>query len=240
MPRIHNLDVRSNEMDEVVGNIPPWIIRWGVTTLFGIAILFIVISTIIKFPDTLKCKVIIQAKEQPGKITVSRTDASQHFKFFVKEGDHVKPGDTLLVETDDKTGKHSPIITPMSGKIYISKGVDEQNTLDQFIWVLPVSSNIDIKLKYGNSGAGNVTVGKIVKIELSDFPVNDYGYLEGEISSVMPMQIDGQHLAYVKLKSKKMITSQNKEIQILPVMEGNAEIYLNNKSIFQRIFRSIF
>ncbi len=240
MPRVHNLDVRSNEMDEVVGNIPTWIIRWGVTTLFSIAILFIVISTFIKFPDILNCKVIIQAKEQPGKVTVSRTDASQHFKFFVKEGDQVKSGDTLLVETDDKTGKHSPTITPMAGKIYISKGVDEKNTLDQFIWVLPISSNIEIKLKYGNGGAGNVNVGKIVKIELSDFPVNDYGYLQGEISSVMPMQIDGQHLAYVKLNSEKMITSQNKEIPILPIMEGNAEIYLNNRSIFQRIFRSIF
>ena len=240
MPRMHNLDIRSTEMEEVVGNIPAWIIRWGITTLFGIAILFVVISSFIKFPDTLNCKVIIQAKDQPGKVTVSRTDASQHFKFYVKEGDQVKPGDTLLVETDDKTGKRSPTITPMAGKIYISKGVDEKNTLDQFIWVLPASSNAEVKLKYGNAGAGNVQVGKTVKIELADFPVNDYGYLEGQVSSIIPMQIDGQHLAYVTLKNDKMITSQNKEIPILPVMEGDAEIYLNNRSIFQRIFRSIF
>jgi multidrug efflux pump subunit AcrA (membrane-fusion protein) len=234
------LEIRSNEMEEVVGNVPAWIIQWGITVLFIVAILGLFISNFIRYPDTLMGQVLIQATEQPGKVTVRREDASQEFKFLVKEGDQVVPGDTLLIHLDKNTGKSTPTITPMAGKIYISKGIDEKNTLDQLIWVVPKSSKAEIKIKYDNKRAGNVRVGQSVKIELTDFPSSEYGYLEGRVSSILPIQMDGKHQAYVELKSKKIITSENKEIPISPVMEGSGEILLNDRSIFQRIFGSIF
>lgn len=234
------LEVRSNEMEEIVGNVPAWIIQWGITVLFAVGILGLFISNFISYPDTLVAKVLIQATEQPGKVTVRRDDASQEFKFLVKEGDQVVPGDTLLIHLDKNTGKSIATITPMAGKIYISKGIDEKNTLDQLIWVVPKSSKVEIKIKYENKGAGDVKVGQAVKIELTDFPSSEYGFLEGRVSSILPIQMDGEHQAYVKLNSTKIITSENKEIPIVPVMEGSGEILLNDRSIFQRIFGSIF
>ncbi len=234
------LEVRSNEMEEIVGNVPAWIIQWGITVLFAVGILGLFISNFISYPDTLVAKVLIQATEQPGKVTVRRDDASQEFKFLVKEGDQVVPGDTLLIHLDKNTGKSIATITPMAGKIYISKGIDEKNTLDQLIWVVPKSSKVEIKIKYDNKGAGDVRVGQAVKIELTDFPSSEYGFLEGHVSSILPIQMDGEHQAYVKLNSTKIITSENKEIPIVPVMEGSGEILLNDRSIFQRIFGSIF
>jgi hypothetical protein len=128
----------------------------------------------------------------------------------------------------------------MAGQIYISKGIDEKNTLDQLIWVVPKSSKVEVKIKYDNKGGGDVRVGQAVKIELADFPSSEYGFLEGRISSILPIQMNGEHQAYVKLRSTKIITSENKEIPIVPVMEGTGEILLNDRSIFQRIFGSIF
>lgn len=234
------LEIRSNEMEELVGNVPPWIIQWGITVLFVVAVLGLIISNFIHYPDTLMAKVIIQATEQPGKVTVRREDASQEFKFLVKEGDQVVPGDTLLIHLDKNTGKKIPTITPMAGKIYISKGIDEKNTLDQLIWVVPKSSKVEVKIKYHNKGAGNVKMGQSVRIELTDFPSSEYGFLEGCISSILPIQVEGEHQAYVELNNKNIITSENKEIPITPVMEGSGEILLNDRSIFQRIFGSIF
>jgi hypothetical protein len=235
------LEVRSNEMEEIIGNVPSWIIQWGITVLFVVAVLGLFISNFIHYPDTLMAKALIQATEQPGKVTVRREDASQEFKFLVKDGDQVVPGDTLLIHLDKNTGKSSPTITPMAGKIYISKGIDEKNTLDQLIWVVPKSSRVEVKINYDKKGAGNVKVGQSVKIELADFPSNEYGYLEGRISAILPIQIDGEHhQAYVVLKNKNIITSENKAIPITPVMEGSAEILLNDRSIFQRIFGSIY
>ncbi|MDR0792170.1 MAG: hypothetical protein LBE82_02590 [Chitinophagaceae bacterium] len=56
----------------------------------------------------------------------------------------------------------------------------------------------------------------------------------------MPIQIDGEHQAYISLNTDKLITSQKKEIPISPIMEGHAEIFLNDKTIFKRIFNSLF
>lgn len=237
-----SLEVRSNEMEEVVGTIPTWIIRWGITVLFAVGILGLLISNLIRYPDILSASVLMQGENQPGKVTIRRTDENAGFKFhyLVKNGDQVVPGDTLLTRYDPKEDKSYYTITPMKGGIYITKGIDQNNTLDQIIWVVPQSSRVEIKLKYNSKRAGNVRVGQAVKIELADFPSNEFGFLEGTISSILPVQMNGEHLAYVELNQKKMITSEKKEIPILPVMEGNAEIALSDRSIFQRIFGSVF
>ncbi|SHM71840.1 hypothetical protein [Chitinophaga sp. CF418] len=237
-----SLEIRSNEMEEVVGNIPTWIIRWGITVLFAVAILGLLIANLVRYPDLLHATVLMQSENQPGKVTIRRTDENANFKFYylVKSGDQVVPGDTLLTRYDPKTDKSYYTITPMGGKIYITKGIDQKNTLDEIIWVVPKSSRAEIKVKYNSKRAGNVKVGQSVKIELSDFPSNEYGFLEGTISSILPVQMDGEHLAYVELNQKKIITSEKKEIPILPVMEGSAEIVLSDRSIFQRIFGSMF
>ncbi|MCF6402943.1 HlyD family efflux transporter periplasmic adaptor subunit [Chitinophaga filiformis] len=237
-----SLEIRSNEMEEVVGNIPTWIIRWGITVLFAVAVLGLLIANMVRYPDMLQATVLMQSENQPGKVTIRRTDENANFKFnyLVKNGDQVVPGDTLLTRYDPKTAQSYYTITPMEGKIYITKGIDQKNTLDEIIWVVPKSSRAEIKVKYNSKRAGNVKVGQSVRIELSDFPSNEYGFLEGTIASILPVQMDGEHLAYVELNQKKIITSEQKEIPILPVMEGSAEIVLSDRSIFQRIFGSMF
>lgn len=242
MPEINeSLEIRSTEMEEVVGTIPPWVIRWGITVLFVVSVVGLVIANVIRYPDTLHGTVLMQGENQPGKVTIRRTDenAGFQFNFLVKNGDEVSRGDTLLTRHDPKTGKDYYTITPMKGRIYITKGIDEKNTLDQVIWVVPRSSTAEVKVRYSSKGAGNVKTGQAVKIELNDFPVTEYGFLEGTISSILPMQVDGEHQAYVQLDNPKIVTSENKELPVLPVMEGNAEIMLSDRSIFQRLFGSL-
>ncbi|MEV4883665.1 hypothetical protein SAMN05660461_1403 [Chitinophaga ginsengisegetis] len=241
MPLInHSFETGSSEMEEIVGIIPPWIIRWGITVLFSIAMLTLAVSCFIRYPDTLNAQVVIEAVNQPGKISIRRGDADQIFKYYVKDGDHVVPDDTLLIWTDRKTGKIHPTITPISGTIYITHGDDEKDILLDIMWVVPQSSKAKIKINYGNKGAGNVKVGQVVKIELHDFPKSEYGFIDGHISSILPIQENGEHVAYVKLKGDEIITSERKIVPILPVMKGTGEILLNDRSIFQRIFGSIF
>lgn len=235
----NNLEVRSNEMEEIIGQVPGWIVRWGICVLFAVAIIGFVITRYVSFPDILAASVLVQAKQQPGKVTVRREDARQEFRLLVKEGQQVHAGDTLLIRKDTKTAINYPIITPMNGKIYISNGIDEKNTLDYIIWVVPKTSSFDIKIKYGNHGAGNVKIGQSVKINLYDYPNNQYGFLEGKVSAILPVQINEQHQAYVKLSNKRLITSTRIELPILPTMQGDGEILVNDRSIFQRIFSSL-
>ncbi|WP_134087626.1 hypothetical protein [Olivibacter sp. XZL3] len=230
----------SNEMEEIVGQVPPWLVRWGLGVLFCVGLIALIIIHQVRFPDTLMADVLIQAKEQPGKVTVRREDANQHFRFLIKDGDEVMVGDTLLVRTDRKKNEQEAIITPMNGKIYVSKGIDATNTLDQVIWVVPKATAFDIKIKYANKGAGKVKVGQSVKVNLYDYPTNEYGFLEGQIARILPVQVDEHHQAYVELRTPRLVTSRNRELPILPTMQGDAEILLNDRSIFERIFGSLY
>jgi len=241
MPLNNNtLEARSAEMEEIVGIIPNWITRWGLTCLFIIAIICISISVFISYPDSLHAEVLIQAVNQPGKVTVKRTDANQIFDFRVKSGNNVLPGDTLLTHFDKNHHKTYYTVTPMAGKIFVSDGTNENNTLDKIIWVVPKSERAEIKIKYANKGSGSVKVGQNVKIELYNFPTHEFGFLEGRISSIFPIEIEGSRTALVKLKSEKLITSENKTLPIQPIMKGEGEILISEKSIFSRIFGSIF
>lgn len=238
--RNQQIEIRSNEMEEIIGLVPHWIIQWGICVLFCVGIIGLLITRYVRYPDVLAAKVLVQAKQQPGKVTVRREDARQEFKLVIKEGQQVKIGDTLLIRRDTKTNLTYPTITPMAGKIYISHGIDEKNTLDYVIWVVPKASSFEIKIKYGNQGAGNVKIGQLVKINLSDYPDYQYGYLEGKITSILPVQLNDEHQAYVKLDHAKLITSNQIELPILPTMQGKGEILLNDRSIFQRIFGSMY
>jgi hypothetical protein len=240
MPESNNqLEIRSNEMEEIIGQVPHWITRWGILMLFCVGLIAMVISYYVRFPETIGAQIFVQAKEQPGKVTVRREDASQEFKLLIKNGQQVSKGDTLLIHKDVKKDMVYPIITPMAGKIYISNGIDEKNTLDYVIWVVPKTSRFEIKMKFPNKGAGNVKVGQSVRINLDDYPNDEYGFLEGKISSILPIEVNDAHQAYVTMSGSKLMTSKYIELPILPVMRGNAEILLNDKSIFQRIFGSL-
>lgn len=36
------IDLRSEEVQEIIGNIPSWILRWGITLVFVIVIVFLI------------------------------------------------------------------------------------------------------------------------------------------------------------------------------------------------------
>ena len=53
-------DIRLNthsEIDQILGNPPGWILRWGLTILFFAAILFGLLAWMIKYPDVIPAKV---------------------------------------------------------------------------------------------------------------------------------------------------------------------------------------
>lgn len=228
-------EIHSNEMQEIIGHIPNWITRWGIVVLFCVLLITLLVSYRVRYPDILNAEVSIQAKEQPGKITITRTDASQEFIFKVKEKQEVKPGDTLLVRKDNNKKKSEPIITPMKGTIYLTQGIDEKNTQDIVLWVVPKAKSYNVKIKYSKNGAGRTKVGQSVIIQLDNYPQDEFGFLEGKISSILPVSLDGNSEAYIILKNG-LVTNKNILLPIQHLLHGKVEILLNDKSIFSRIF----
>ena len=69
----HNIDLRSEEVQDIMSDIPGKIIRWGTTIIFIILILLIVGCFFFKYPDIIYANVTVTTKEPPAAILAHST-----------------------------------------------------------------------------------------------------------------------------------------------------------------------
>lgn len=67
-----NIELRSEEVQEIMNNVPSWILRWGIVTLFIIVVVIATGTWFIKYPDVIQTEVVINSLEPPIS-TVART-----------------------------------------------------------------------------------------------------------------------------------------------------------------------
>lgn len=89
----NNLEIRSEEVQDILGYVPNWMIRWGNTLIFVLIIGFLLMSWFIKYPDTIPGEIIITTEEPPEKVRANSSGLLE--AVFVKDGDFVRPK-TLL------------------------------------------------------------------------------------------------------------------------------------------------
>ena len=95
MEEYDEIELRHEDVQEILGTPPAWIIRWGTSVvLIGICLLFIV-GWIVKYPDIIHAQVQVTTEVPPISV-VARTTGYLS-KLLVKENDTVKAGDLLVV-----------------------------------------------------------------------------------------------------------------------------------------------
>lgn len=89
------IELRSEDFQEVLGSVPNWILRWGLTILAAFVILLLIGSFIIKYPDIITSKVILTGSIPPASITARSTGKLN--ELYVSNNQLVKAGDYLGV-----------------------------------------------------------------------------------------------------------------------------------------------
>lgn len=107
MPEEKNIEIKTEEVNELLTSFPKWIIRWGVTMIFIIMVLALALSYFIKYPDTLSAKATVTTINPPVTL-VSKTNG-KIAELKVKNNQSVKKGDILLV-IESTTNYNSVII----------------------------------------------------------------------------------------------------------------------------------
>lgn len=51
--RNKDIELRSEEVQEVMGQVPAWIVRWGIRLLFLVVVTLLVGSCFFKYPDVI-------------------------------------------------------------------------------------------------------------------------------------------------------------------------------------------
>ncbi len=89
------LELRSDDVEEIMSQIPPWIQRWGLTVLFGILMIFFIICCILRFPQTITADVVLTSSTPPVELHANVTGNFSYMGVFDKQ--IVKKGDILAV-----------------------------------------------------------------------------------------------------------------------------------------------
>lgn len=89
------IELRSEEVQEVLGRVPSWILRYGIRFLAIMLVLLFVGSWIFKYPDIISSTLILTTSTPPAGV-VAKTNG-KITKLFVADQQVVKKGDCLAV-----------------------------------------------------------------------------------------------------------------------------------------------
>ncbi|WP_353150401.1 HlyD family efflux transporter periplasmic adaptor subunit [Chryseobacterium sp.] len=92
---LDNIELRSESVQDILTQPPHWMIRWGNTLIFIILLLILVMSYIIKYPEFVQAPIIVTSQNPPEKIEARVSSKIE--KIFIKDHQHVKKNDVLIV-----------------------------------------------------------------------------------------------------------------------------------------------
>ena len=90
---LNKVELRSEELQDVMGKIPSWILRWGIAVLFGVVVVLLVGSSFFTYPDVIQAPIELTGSTPPvgviafssGKLDMLQTADNQ----FVRAGDYL-------------------------------------------------------------------------------------------------------------------------------------------------------
>ena len=92
---VENLDLRSDEVNEVLGSPPNWIIRSGIFLIFIATIVILVGACFLHYPDIVTTEVHIATQNLPSSVVSKKS--GQITTLLVNENDTVVKGQSLAV-----------------------------------------------------------------------------------------------------------------------------------------------
>lgn len=131
------------------------------------------------------------------------------------------------------------IQTPVAGLVsffnYWSVNQNIKSGEELFSVIPQQKQQIVAKMLLPVANSGKVKLGQAVNIKLSDFPYNEYGMLNGQVTNISLVPNKSNYNVDITLLNG-MTTSYNKAITYKPEMQAQADIITDNKTVLKRIF----
>lgn len=90
-----DIELRSEEVQEVMNRVPPAILRYGIGILASIVIVLLVGSALFHYPETVQVEVTLTPRNPPAYIKC--TNGGKLERLYVVNGQQVRKGDALAV-----------------------------------------------------------------------------------------------------------------------------------------------
>lgn len=124
------IELKTDEVNELLTAVPKWIIRWGVTIIFSLMLLVLLFSFFIKYPDTLPAHIVITTTNPP--ITLIAKAGGKIIALPVKNNERVKQGAVLMVIENPANYKHVLIVSELIDTFQLNLKL--KKTLPEFLF----------------------------------------------------------------------------------------------------------
>lgn len=93
MPTEEHIYQNSEEITEIITNVPVWILRWGITLIFAILGGIILLSALIEYPDVIKTNLKVNSLNSPKPVLAKQN--GKLTALLVEDGQSVKENQSL-------------------------------------------------------------------------------------------------------------------------------------------------
>jgi HlyD family secretion protein len=101
---LKEVEIRSEEVQEIMGFIPHWIIRWGLTLIFMVIIFLTIGSWFFKYPDIIASTIVVTTENPPANL-VART-SGKITELYVREKQEVREGESIAIIENSTNHRH--------------------------------------------------------------------------------------------------------------------------------------
>ena len=195
---INNIEIRSEEIEEILGKTPNWIIRRGITLMFSVIMLILIGSCIFKYPDIINSTIIITSENVPATI-VAKT-SGKITDIFVADNQLVKKNDYIAVIENPANYKN---VKEISNKL---------DTLKSFMIDFDINKIRTVNLKASYSLGDLQTQFSTFRKNIEDYiEFIDKDYQHKKIASIHDQILKYKQM-YSKLVSQQNIMQQKMDI----------------------------
>lgn len=103
---LDNIELRSENVQDILTEPPHWMIRWGNTFIFVILLMILLMSWFIKYPEFIPAPIVVTSQNPPEKLE-ARTN-SKIEKILIKDHQKVEKGKVMMVL--QSTGNYQDIL----------------------------------------------------------------------------------------------------------------------------------
>lgn len=200
------IELRSDEVNDILRRPPRWIIRWGISVITLILLLLIAGSVIFKYPDKITAPIIINSENMPVRIVAKSN--GRMTSFLVKENQNVKRNQLMAVIENPAKYEDYRVLKDLCDSL--SAVATSVNSDAFFLKKITVPGRLEVGMMQNDFVSLSATLS-----EFSTFLQNDYHRKKIEkIRSQIGYQRNQVNSAARKLKmadEQKMLTKRNFE-----------------------------
>ena len=82
------IEIRSEEVQDILGQVPSWIVRWGTVVILATVLIILAGSLIFRYPDIKRADILVTTENPPANLKARTT--GQIEEFFVEDSQFVK------------------------------------------------------------------------------------------------------------------------------------------------------